>query len=72
MDGSGAIGRAMAGRPKEENKTRLVINAGLWQRLDAARARHDVEWIWVKGHAGTSENERCDVLAEAAARRASS
>jgi len=59
-------------KAKEENKTRLVINAGLWQRLDAARARHDVEWIWVKGHAGTSENERCDVLAEAAARRASS
>lgn len=57
---------------KGENKTCLVINADLWQRLDTARARHDVEWIWVRGHAGTSENERCDVLAEAAARRASS
>jgi len=55
-----------------ENKTCSVINADLWQRLDVARARHDVEWIWVKGHAGTSENERCDILAEAAARRASS
>lgn len=59
-------------KAKGENKTCLVINADLWQRLDAARARHDVEWIWVKGHAGTSENERCDVLAEAAARRSSS
>jgi ribonuclease HI len=59
-------------KAKGEHKTCLVINADLWQRLDAARARHDVEWIWVKGHAGTSENERCDVLAEAAARRVSS
>ena len=54
---------------KGENKTCLVINADLWQRLDAARARNDVEWSWVKGHAGASENERCDILAEAAARR---
>ncbi|MFZ1105547.1 MAG: ribonuclease HI [Hyphomicrobiaceae bacterium] len=40
-----------------------VKNAELWQRLDAARARHEVHWHWVKGHAGHPENERADELA---------
>jgi ribonuclease HI len=40
-----------------------VKNAELWQRLDAARQRHQVEWHWVKGHAGHDENERADELA---------
>lgn len=40
-------------------------NAELWQRLDAAAARHDVTWEWVKGHAGHPENERADELARA-------
>jgi len=40
-----------------------VKNAELWQRLDAAQARHDVTWKWVKGHAGHPENERADELA---------
>ncbi|WP_371039064.1 MULTISPECIES: ribonuclease HI [unclassified Rhodosalinus] len=40
-----------------------VKNAELWQRLDAAQARHDVTWEWVKGHAGHPENERADQLA---------
>ena len=40
-----------------------VKNADLWQRLDAARARHDVRWRWVKGHAGHELNERADSLA---------
>ncbi len=38
-------------------------NAELWQRLDAAAARHRVRWEWVKGHAGHPENERADELA---------
>jgi len=42
-----------------------VKNAELWQRLDAARARHDVTWKWIKGHAGHDENERADELARA-------
>jgi ribonuclease HI len=42
-----------------------VKNVDLWQRLDEANARHDVEWIWVKGHAGHPENERADALAVA-------
>ncbi|GHF57484.1 ribonuclease HI [Seohaeicola zhoushanensis] len=40
-----------------------VANAELWQRLDAAQARHKVKWEWVKGHAGHPENERADELA---------
>ncbi|MGR3542514.1 MAG: ribonuclease HI [Hasllibacter sp.] len=42
-----------------------VKNEDLWRRLDAARARHDVTWEWVKGHAGHPENERADELARA-------
>jgi ribonuclease HI len=40
-----------------------VKNVDLWQRLDAATARHDVSWHWVKGHAGHPLNERADELA---------
>ena len=42
-----------------------VKNVDLWQRLDAARLRHKVEWRWIKGHAGHVENERADELARA-------
>mmetsp|Transcript_28506 Transcript_28506/g.53525 ORF Transcript_28506/g.53525 Transcript_28506/m.53525 type:complete len:102 (-) Transcript_28506:1765-2070(-) len=42
-----------------------VANADLWQRLDAAQARHTVTWKWVKGHAGHAENEQADALARA-------
>ncbi|MCU4674852.1 ribonuclease HI [Catenovulum sp. 2E275] len=44
-----------------------VKNIDLWQRLDQQTQRHEVEWRWVKGHAGHAENERCDVLARNAA-----
>lgn len=40
-----------------------VKNADLWERLDAAQARHEVCWEWVKGHDGHPENERADELA---------
>jgi ribonuclease HI len=40
-----------------------VKNADLWQRLDAAGRRHQVQWNWAKGHAGHPENERADQLA---------
>ena len=40
-----------------------VKNVELWQRLDAAQARHKVTWKWIKGHAGHAENERADELA---------
>ncbi|WP_285669596.1 ribonuclease HI [Paralimibaculum aggregatum] len=42
-----------------------VANAELWQRLEAAAARHVVDWQWVKGHAGHPQNERADELARA-------
>jgi ribonuclease HI len=40
-----------------------VKNLDLWQRLESAMAPHQVEWIWVRGHAGHPENERADALA---------
>lgn len=40
-----------------------VKNVDLWQRLDEAQARHQVNWEWVKGHAGHPENEAADGLA---------
>lgn len=43
-----------------------VLNPDLWQRLDAAMARHRLEWVWIKGHSGHPENERADALAQAA------
>lgn len=43
-----------------------VKNADLWQKLDAARQRHRVQWHWVKGHAGHVDNERVDALARLA------
>lgn len=43
-----------------------VKNLELWQRLLKAKEPHDVEFIWVKGHAGHEYNERCDQLAVAA------
>ncbi|MCE1244110.1 ribonuclease HI [Oryzomicrobium sp.] len=40
-----------------------VKNADLWQRLDQLAAQHQVEWLWVKGHAGNVGNEKADALA---------
>jgi len=46
-----------------------VKNQDLWERLQAAAARHRVQWLWVKGHAGHPDNERVDALARAQAQR---
>ncbi len=43
-----------------------VKNQDLWEQLDALAAGHELEWHWVKGHAGNAGNERCDQLANAA------
>ncbi|MCI6174392.1 MAG: ribonuclease HI [Clostridiales bacterium] len=44
-----------------------VLNRDLWERLLAAAAPHRIRWVWVRGHNGNRENERCDALATAAA-----
>ena len=44
-----------------------VANQDLWKRLDQAIAPHQINWQWVKGHAGHPMNERCDDLARMAA-----
>lgn len=46
-----------------------VKNVDLWKRLLEAKKLHDVEFIWVKGHAGHEYNERCDTLAVAAGKK---
>ncbi len=44
-----------------------VLNRDLWERLLAAAEPHNITWIWVRGHNGDKENERCDFLATSAA-----
>lgn len=59
----------LAGWVKKGWKTadkKPVKNADLWQRLQAAMAQHQVEFIWVRGHNGHPDNERVDRLAVAA------
>lgn len=43
--------------------TKRLENADLWQALDGLLAVHQVEWVWVRGHAGNPGNERADALA---------
>jgi ribonuclease HI len=46
-----------------------VKNQDLWERLDRALGDHRIEWQWVKGHAGHTENERVDTLARSQVRK---
>lgn len=46
-----------------------IKNIDLWQELDRVTQIHQVEWRWVKGHAGVHYNERCDILASEAIAR---
>lgn len=50
------------------NKKEMALNPDLWGRLLDAVEKHDVSFEWVRGHAGHPENERCDELANTAAR----
>jgi len=50
----------------KNSKKEEVVNRDLWEELSALARQHQVEWIWVRGHAGHAENERCDELARAA------
>ncbi|MEL6257740.1 MAG: ribonuclease HI [Pseudomonadota bacterium] len=63
----------MAGWKRNGWKTaakKPVKNQDLWMALDDACSRHDIEWRWVKGHAGDEGNERADALARKGAREA--
>lgn len=55
----------------KNSKKDEVANRDLWERLLVLSKKHQVEWVWVKGHAGHPENERCDELARLAISRAS-
>ena len=43
-----------------------VKNCDLWRRLERAASLHEIEWVWVRGHAGNEGNERADALARSA------
>jgi ribonuclease HI len=47
----------------KNSKKEEVANRDLWERLLVQAKKHQVEWVWVKGHDGHLENERCDELA---------
>ena len=51
------------------NKESKRLNWDLWEQLLEVCARHEVEFVWVRGHAGNTENERCDFLSTQAARQ---
>ena len=51
------------------SKKKPVLNRDLWETLLGLSRQHKMEWIWVRGHAGHKENERCDELARKAIQR---
>jgi ribonuclease HI len=62
-------GRAQRWRDNgwKRNRKEEAVNVDLWERLLVICEKHEVEFVWVPGHAGHPENERCDLLAAAAA-----
>ncbi len=51
----------------KRNKNDYALNPDLWERLLELCGRHEVTFVWVRGHAGNTENERCDFLSVTAA-----
>jgi ribonuclease HI len=47
----------------KNSKKEEVANRDLWERLLTLAEKHQIDWVWVKGHDGHPENERCDELA---------
>ncbi len=47
----------------KNSKKEEIANRDLWERLLVLAQKHQIDWVWVKGHAGHLENERCDELA---------
>jgi ribonuclease HI len=56
-------------KTKGTSGTLEVLNRDLWEQLDRLAARHEIDWKWVRGHAGHADNLRCDHLAQSAARK---
>lgn len=56
-------------KTKGASGTLEVLNRDLWELIDSLAARHEVDWQWVRGHAGHADNVRCDHLAQLAARQ---
>lgn len=54
----GWVNKKWIGSQKKE-----VLNRDLWERLLKLSGRHETNWVWIKGHDGHPENERCDLLA---------
>ena len=50
----------------KNSKKEPVLNRDLWERLLELAKIHQIEWVWVRGHDGHPENERCDELARKA------
>ena len=61
------MGPELARQGMEESRQGPALNPDLWAEMLDLSERHQVEFRWVKGHAGDPENERCDELAVAAA-----
>jgi ribonuclease HI len=53
------------------SKKQPVINRDLWEMLRDLSAHHVIEWLWIKGHNGHEENERCDEMARNAIKKCS-
>ncbi|WP_413168459.1 ribonuclease HI [Capilliphycus salinus ALCB114379] len=53
----------------KRNKKEMAMNPDLWEQLLKLCSQHEVQFLWVKGHAGNRENERCDRLAVAASQQ---
>jgi ribonuclease HI len=51
------------------SQKKTVLNRDLWERLLAASSPHEIQWLWIKGHNGHRENDRCDELAREAIER---
>jgi ribonuclease HI len=56
-------------KTKGSSGTLDVLNRDLWEQIDSLAALHEVDWKWVRGHAGHADNVRCDHLALLAARK---
>ena len=63
MDGINAWLPNWKQRGWKTSKKKSVKNQDLWQALDEAVQRHDIKWVWVKGHDGNPGNEEADTLA---------